>query len=107
MLRLSVAYALLDASPIVHTHHLEAARAVWAHCEETVGRVFAGDQPDLSSSDLSPLWRKPGTPGWMAASSETCSTATSQAIASQLPAQTWNAAASPPPPSSRQADGPG
>lgn len=46
MLRLSVAYALLDASPVIEVRHLEAARAVWEHCEATVVRVFAGEQPD-------------------------------------------------------------
>ena len=46
MLRLSVAYALLDGSQTIELGHLEAAKAVWDHCGETVARVFAGEQPD-------------------------------------------------------------
>lgn len=46
MLRLSAAYAMLDASPTIEVVHLEAALAVWEHCEATIGRVFAGQEPD-------------------------------------------------------------
>jgi hypothetical protein len=46
MLRLSVAYALLDGSPTIEVSHIEGAKAVWDHCEATVCRVFAETQPD-------------------------------------------------------------
>jgi hypothetical protein len=46
MLRLSVVYALLDGSATIKVAHLDAAEAVWRHCETTVNRVFADRQPD-------------------------------------------------------------
>ena len=46
VLRLSVAYALLDASPTIELAHLEAAEAVWRHAEDSVHRVFARREPD-------------------------------------------------------------
>jgi hypothetical protein len=46
MLRLSVAYALLDGSSTIEVAHLDAAEAVWQHCETTINRVFARKEPD-------------------------------------------------------------
>ncbi len=46
LLRLSVAYALLDGSPTIEVEHLDAAEAVWEHCETTINRVFAHREPD-------------------------------------------------------------
>src|SRR5207245_8929165 len=46
MLRLSVAYALLDGSSSIEVAHLDAAEAVWQHCETTINRVFARKAPD-------------------------------------------------------------
>jgi hypothetical protein len=46
MLRLSVTYALLDGSATIKVAHLDAAEAVWQHCEATVNRVFAHREPD-------------------------------------------------------------
>jgi hypothetical protein len=46
MLRLSVAYALLDGSAVIEVRHVEAAKAVWDFCEATVARVFTAQQPD-------------------------------------------------------------
>lgn len=46
ILRLSVAYALLDASETIDVAHLDAAESVWEHCAATVERVFARRQPD-------------------------------------------------------------
>jgi hypothetical protein len=52
MLRLSVVYALLDASPTIQTCHIEAAAAIWEHCEQTIERVFASAQPDHVAARL-------------------------------------------------------
>ena len=46
MLRLSVVYALLDGSSVIDVAHLDAAEAVWQHCEATINRVFARKEPD-------------------------------------------------------------
>ncbi len=46
LLRLSAAFAMLDASETIDVVHLEAAAAVWEFCEATVNRVFAGREPD-------------------------------------------------------------
>jgi hypothetical protein len=39
-LRLSVAYAVLDGSPVITTAHIEAARAVWSYCEASALAIF-------------------------------------------------------------------
>jgi len=46
MLRLSVTYALLDGSSTIEVPHLDAAEAVWQHCEATINRVFGHREPD-------------------------------------------------------------
>ncbi|MGE3328358.1 MAG: DUF3987 domain-containing protein [Acidimicrobiia bacterium] len=46
IVRLSVVYALLDQSPVVDVPHLDAAKAVWDHCEASVVRVFGGERTD-------------------------------------------------------------
>jgi hypothetical protein len=46
MLRLSVAYALLDGSETIEVDHLQAARAVWQHCEASIRRVYGQATPD-------------------------------------------------------------
>jgi hypothetical protein len=38
MLRLSVAYTLLDMSPVIDVPHLQAAAAVWRYCRASVSR---------------------------------------------------------------------
>lgn len=40
VLRLSVIYALLDASPVVEVVHLQAAHAVWTYAEESARAIF-------------------------------------------------------------------
>jgi hypothetical protein len=47
LLRLSVAFALLDSSSVISTEHLAAAEAVWQHVHETILRVFSRREPDL------------------------------------------------------------
>ncbi len=46
LLRLSVVFAMLDASDTIEVVHLDAAQAVWEHTEATVNRVFAGHESD-------------------------------------------------------------
>jgi hypothetical protein len=41
VLRLSVAYAALDASPVIEVDHLKAALALWNYCEESARVLFA------------------------------------------------------------------
>lgn len=43
VLRLSLIYALLDASPLIRPDHLQAALAIWDYCESSVLHVF-GDR---------------------------------------------------------------
>jgi hypothetical protein len=47
MLRLSVTYAMLDGSETIEVVHLDAAEAVWQHCEATIAKVFAGREADV------------------------------------------------------------
>ena len=39
-LRLSVAYAVLDGSPVIRTEHIQAALAVWSYCEASALAIF-------------------------------------------------------------------
>jgi hypothetical protein len=75
-LRLSVAYAVLDGSPVIKTEHIEAASAVWSFCEASALAIF-GD----ASATRSPTacWSRSGRPGtrvWTAPHSPPCSVAT-------------------------------
>lgn len=38
--RLSLAYALMDCSPVIRIEHLKAALALWSYCEASVYHVF-------------------------------------------------------------------
>ena len=40
ILRLSVAYAAVDVSPVIERRHIESANAVWQYCERTIDYVF-------------------------------------------------------------------
>jgi Protein of unknown function (DUF3987) len=51
MLRLSVAYALLDASAVIDTRHVESAHQVWRYCEDTVRRVFGEGKSTVRPAD--------------------------------------------------------
>jgi hypothetical protein len=46
ILRLSVAYALTDASATVEIPHLEAASALWSYCESSAKHLFGGRAGD-------------------------------------------------------------
>jgi hypothetical protein len=39
-LRLSVAYAVLDGSPVIRSEHVQAALAVWSYCEASALAIF-------------------------------------------------------------------
>lgn len=52
MLRLSIAYALLDASPVVDLVHVEAALAVWTYCEESAHQIWTSSSGDLVRDKL-------------------------------------------------------
>jgi hypothetical protein len=39
-LRLSVAYAVLDGSPVIKAEHIQAALAVWSYCEASALAIF-------------------------------------------------------------------
>lgn len=40
VLRLSVVYALTDASRLIDTHHIDAAWAVWRYCRQSASYIF-------------------------------------------------------------------
>jgi hypothetical protein len=63
MLRLSVAYALLDGSAFIEAEHVDAAEAVWESCQETICRVFTGTQPDHVLGRLLAALREAGVEG--------------------------------------------
>jgi hypothetical protein len=50
VLRLSVAYALTDASPAIEVHHLEAAWSLWRYCERSAELLF-GDRSGHRKED--------------------------------------------------------
>lgn len=41
VLRLSLLYALLDSSNVIHVHHLKAALAVWRYCSDSARLIFS------------------------------------------------------------------
>jgi hypothetical protein len=63
LLRLAATYALTDGSPLIETHHLQAAEAVWRHCEATVHRVFGDHEPDHVAIALIAALRTAGAAG--------------------------------------------
>src|SRR5205085_1768890 len=63
MLRLSVVYALLDGSPTIEVAHVDAAEAVWGHCEATINRVFAHREPDWVLPRLLAALKEAGAAG--------------------------------------------
>jgi hypothetical protein len=52
MLRLSVAYALLDLSEEINVSHVEAAKAVWDYCEESARLIFGETSGDPVADQL-------------------------------------------------------
>ncbi len=52
LLRLSVIYALLDASPTITAEHLHAADAVWSYCRTSAEQLFNGTGDPLGDQLL-------------------------------------------------------
>jgi Protein of unknown function (DUF3987) len=87
MLRLSVVYALLDGSSTIEVAHLDAAEAVWQHCEATVKRVFARREPDWVLPRLLAALKEAGAAGLDG--SEQRDTGTFQECVSRRHAPNW------------------
>ena len=63
VLRLSVAYALTDASPTIRTEHLEAAWAMWSYCEQSAAYIFGDSLGDEVADRLLEALEAAGTDG--------------------------------------------
>jgi hypothetical protein len=57
VLRLSLLYAVLDASAEVRAEHLMAALAVWSYCEQSVRHIFGDALGDPVADELMRLLR--------------------------------------------------
>jgi len=64
MLRLSVAYALLDGSRVIDTAHLDAARAAWRYCEDSAAYIFGDAVGDPTADRLLTAVRAAGHDGY-------------------------------------------
>ena len=60
VLRLSMIYALLDASSSISVSHLESALAVWQYCEESARFIFAGREVNPYSQKIMDLLQEGG-----------------------------------------------
>ncbi len=82
VLRLSLTYALLDASDKIRPEHLQAATAVWDYCDRSIGHIFGGasgdpdtdkimkalrEQPSLTITDLHRLFANNKRTDWLMA----------------------------------------
>jgi DNA primase len=63
VIRLSLIYALLDCQDAISPHHLEAAIAVWAYCEESALRIFGTSLGDPIADDILRALRESGATG--------------------------------------------
>jgi hypothetical protein len=63
VIRLSLIYALLDCQDAISPHHLEAAMAVWAYCEESALRIFGASLGDPIADDILRALRQSGADG--------------------------------------------
>lgn len=63
MLRLSVAYALTDGSPVIELEHLLAAQAVWSYSEATIAHVYGDTVGDEVADRLLAALREAGDEG--------------------------------------------
>ena len=63
MLRLSVAYALMEGSRMIDVPHLLAARAVWAYSEQTVAYVYGDAMGDEVADRMLSELRRAGDGG--------------------------------------------
>ena len=62
-LRLSVAYAVLDGSPVITPEHIQAALAVWAYCEASALAIFGDALGDPVADRLLEALREAGEGG--------------------------------------------
>ena len=46
LIRLALTYAVIEASPVITTHHLNAAVAVWDYCDGSALYLFGDSQPN-------------------------------------------------------------
>ncbi len=76
VLRLSLLYALLDASPTVRLSHLEAALAVWRYCSDSARFIFGTRCGTLSRTGSCNFWRARAIGASLGRRSATGSTAT-------------------------------
>ena len=60
VLRLSMIYALLDASASIAVSHLESALAVWRYCEESARFIFAGREVNPYAQKIMDLLQECG-----------------------------------------------
>lgn len=58
VLRLSMIYALTDASTVIERHHLEAALALWHYCERSASYIFGDRLGDPLADELLALLRR-------------------------------------------------
>ena len=63
VLRLSVAYALTDASEVIQLDHLEAAWALWRYCETSAAYIFGDSLGDDVADRLLEALRAAGADG--------------------------------------------
>lgn len=63
VLRLSVIYALLDRSSVVKVDHLQAALAVWEHCERSAVLIFGERLGDPTADRILEALRNAGEAG--------------------------------------------
>jgi hypothetical protein len=63
VLRLAVTYALLEGSGLIEPRHIEAAEAVWDHCDATVHRVFGNQAHEQVATTLLAALRAAGPGG--------------------------------------------
>jgi hypothetical protein len=63
VLRLSVAYALTDASATIRIEHLNAAWALWSYCEASAAYIFGDSLGDEVADRLLAALRVAGTDG--------------------------------------------
>jgi len=63
VLRLSVAYALVDGSSRIDTPHLDAAWAVWRYCRASVASLFGERTGDVVADKLLDAARRAGPAG--------------------------------------------
>ena len=62
-LRLSVAYAVLDGSPVIRAEHIQAALAVWSYCEASALAIFGDALGDPIADRLLAELREAGEDG--------------------------------------------